>query len=342
MDGALAPHPGTTSPAAPLQHDTVNRRWGTWSQAGEQWALLTWSSARTLTSADIYCFDDNGGVRVPAVWRLRSWNGSAYVDLAGASAYNRALNQYNHVTFTPVTTTRLRVLFTGGSSVGLLEVTANGTVPGGGTGWNPPADLVNPLNQVWQHYESTYPQLHTFRNYGWDQVMANGGSLNHCVRWESSAPVSAGLRDRIHASLARQVKKWTDLMTGHNGWPYTDVPVKVVGWAVRDRATLQWSDSSVDVYVNNIREGAPRCAEPCRRFFNQNGQYPNCPGGAARHYDMSLWLTAGMGGGADGDWGPLPREGDRRPENPRPSKPGKIISKFPPSPAKPRQIHMYR
>ncbi|GAA3413320.1 hypothetical protein [Streptosporangium vulgare] len=287
----------------PSSNDTVNRRWGTWPNTGEQWALLTWPSARTLTSADVYFFDDNGGVRVPASWRLQSWNGSAYVDLAGASAYNRALNQYNHVTFTTVTTTRLRVLLTGTSSVGLLEVKANGTSPGGGTGWNPPANLVTPLNQVWQHYESTYPQLNTFRNYGWDQVMANGGSLNYCVRWESSAPVSAALRDRIHASLARQVKKWTDLMAGHNGWPYTDVPVKVVGWAVRDRATLQWSDNSVDVYVNNIREGAPQCAEPCGRFFNQNGQYPNCPGGAARHYDMSLWLTAGMGGGAGGDWG---------------------------------------
>ncbi|GAA3828277.1 hypothetical protein GCM10022226_56320 [Sphaerisporangium flaviroseum] len=288
----------------PSSNDTVNRRWGTWPNTGEQWALLTWPTGRALTSADVYFFDDNGGVRVPTSWKLQSWDGSSYVDLAGASAYGRALNGYNHVTFTPVTTTRLRVLMQGTSSVGLLEVKANGTTPGGGsTGWNPPANLVTPLNQVWQHYVDTYPRLNTFRNYGWDQVMANGGSLNYCVRWESSAPVSATLRDQIHAALARQVKKWTDLMVGHNGWPYTNVPVKVVGWAVRDRATLQWNDNSVDIYVNNIREGAPQCSEPCGRFFNQNGQYPNCPGGVARHYDMSLWLTAGMGGGAGGDWG---------------------------------------
>src|SRR4029453_3394526 len=102
-------------------NDTVNPRWGTWPNTGEQWGLLTWSSAQSLSSADIYFFDDNGGVRVPASWKLQSWNGSAYVDVAGASGYPTALNQYNHVTFTPVSTTRLRVLLqSGAGSVGLL------------------------------------------------------------------------------------------------------------------------------------------------------------------------------------------------------------------------------
>ena len=171
------------------------------------------------------------------------------------------------------------------------------------TGWNPPANLVTPLNEVWAHQESTYGNLYGFRNYGWDQVMANGGSINYCVRWDSSAPVSATLRDQIHSALSRQFAKWMNVMAGHNGWPYANVPVRVVGWAVRDRNTLQWSDNSVDIYVNNIRENAPQCSEPCGRFFHQDGNYGGCPGGASRHYDMSLWLTAGFGGGAGGDWG---------------------------------------
>ncbi|MET8148562.1 cellulose binding domain-containing protein [Actinoplanes sp. NPDC049668] len=171
------------------------------------------------------------------------------------------------------------------------------------SGWNPPANLVTGLNQVWQHQESTYSNLYGFRNYGWDQVMANRGYLNYCVRWDSSARVSTAQRDAIHAALKRQVKKWMDVMAGHNGWPYQEVPVNIVGWAVRDRAQLEWTDNSVDIYVNDIRENAPQCAAPCGRFFNQSGTYPNCPGGAARHYDQSLWLTAGFGGGAGGDWG---------------------------------------
>ncbi|OAH11145.1 hypothetical protein [Streptomyces jeddahensis] len=40
------------------------------------------------------------------------------------------------------------------------------------------------------------------------------------------------------------------------------------------------------------------------RFFHQDGEHSQCPGGAAHHYDQSLWLTKGMGfGGAGGDWG---------------------------------------
>ncbi|WP_416971075.1 hypothetical protein [Streptomyces sp. 4F14] len=173
--------------------------------------------------------------------------------------------------------------------------------------WTPPSNLVQPLNEVWNHVESTYPNLYGFRNYGWDQVMANRGSINYCVRWDSDAPVSAALRDRIHANLKRQFAKWMAAMldngTGTNAWPYTSVPVNIVGWAVRNRSTLQWTDNSVDIYVNNINENAPQCSPDCGRFFHQDGNYSRCPGGAARHYDQSLWLTKGFGGGAGGDWG---------------------------------------
>ncbi|MEV0824755.1 Ig domain-containing protein [Nonomuraea rubra] len=107
----------------PSSNDTVNRRWGTWPQTGTQWAELTWPSAQTLRSAEVYFFDDNGGVRVPASWRLQYWNGSAYADLPGT--YPTALNAYNRVTFGAVSTSRLRVVLqSGAASVGLLEVKA--------------------------------------------------------------------------------------------------------------------------------------------------------------------------------------------------------------------------
>lgn len=177
------------------------------------------------------------------------------------------------------------------------------------TAWGPPANLASQLAQVWSHEEGTYNNgnLYGFKNYAWDQIMATGGSLNYCVRWDTDAPATAAMRDLVQTALQRQVTKWIDQLTqdgaGWNGWPYASVPVKVVGWAVRDRSTLQWSDNSVDIYVNDIREDAPQCAQPCGRFFNQSGNYPNCPGGLAHHYDMSLWLTSGFSGGAGGDWG---------------------------------------
>ncbi|MEV0617725.1 Ig domain-containing protein [Nonomuraea sp. NPDC050404] len=107
----------------PSSNDTANRRWGTWPQTGAQWAELTWPSAQTLSSAEVYFFDDGGGVRVPASWKLQYWNGSAYVDLPGT--YATAPNGYNRVTFGAVSTSRLRVaLQSGAGSVGLLEVKA--------------------------------------------------------------------------------------------------------------------------------------------------------------------------------------------------------------------------
>ncbi|MEV5503938.1 discoidin domain-containing protein [Nonomuraea fuscirosea] len=113
----------------PSSNDTVNPRWGSWPQTGQQWVDLTWSSGRTLNRAEVYFFDDEQGIDMPASWRLQYWNGSAYADVPGASAYTSAKNAYNTVTFTATATTRLRVLLTGTgtSSVGLLEVRAYGT-----------------------------------------------------------------------------------------------------------------------------------------------------------------------------------------------------------------------
>jgi hypothetical protein len=99
-------------------------RWGTWPETGQQWAEIQWSSAQSVNQAQVYFFDDNGGIDVPSSWSLQYWNGSSYVNVPGASGYPVVVNQYNTVNFTAVDTTRLRVLLnsTGTSSVGLLEV----------------------------------------------------------------------------------------------------------------------------------------------------------------------------------------------------------------------------
>ncbi|MEV0895297.1 DUF6055 domain-containing protein [Actinoplanes sp. NPDC049802] len=111
-------------PAA--SNDTVNPRWGTWPRTGRQWAELTWPSAVKLGRAQVYLFDDGNGVRLPASWKLQYWTGTAYADVPAASGYPKAADTYNTVTFTPVTTTRLRVSLRASSagSVGLLEVKA--------------------------------------------------------------------------------------------------------------------------------------------------------------------------------------------------------------------------
>jgi hypothetical protein len=75
-----------------------------------------------VNASDLYFFDDNGGVRIPASWRIQYWDGAKFTDVSNPSGYGTAINQYNRTTFGSVTTTRLRaVLQSGLASVGVLE-----------------------------------------------------------------------------------------------------------------------------------------------------------------------------------------------------------------------------
>ena len=71
---------------------------------------------------------------------------------------------------------------------------------------------MQPLASVWSHEEQTYSDLYGFRNYGWDQLVAGGGAINYCVRWDSTAHVTAAQRDAVAAALQRQYQKWMDQM----------------------------------------------------------------------------------------------------------------------------------
>jgi hypothetical protein len=267
-----------------------------WDYTGNQQITQSWNSTYTQSGAHVTLSN-------------ASWNATIASNASVTAGFNATYSGSNP---TPTTFTLNGVACTGATAPTTAPATTGpATTPptsAPADAWNPPAKYVDPLARTWQHQEDTYADLYGFRNYLFDQVMAAGGSINYCVRWESTATVSTALRDQIQSALSRQFQKWVDALTdngqGWNRWPYPKVPVKVVGWAVRDRNQLQWNDNSVDIYVNDIREGAPQCGEPCGRFFHQDGNYSGCPGGAAHHYDLSLWLTQGMGiGGAGGDWG---------------------------------------
>jgi len=264
-----------------------------WDYAGNQQVTQSWNSSYTQSGAHVTLKD-------------AGYNAAIATNASVSAGFNATYSGSNTA---PTAFTLNGVACTGATAPTTAPTTtAPTTTPPTGDPWNPPAKYVGPLASTWQHQEDTYADLYGFRNYLFDQVMAANGSINYCVRWESTATVTATLRDQIQTAVQRQFQKWVDQLnengTGWNRWPYKQVPVKVVGWAVRDRNQLQWSDSSVDIYVNDINEGAPQCSAPCGRFFHQDGNYSGCPGGAAHHYDLSLWLTQGMGiGGAGGDWG---------------------------------------
>ncbi|MBE3042485.1 hypothetical protein IMZ48_07880 [Candidatus Bathyarchaeota archaeon] len=123
------------------------------------------------------------------------------------------------------------------------------------------------------------------------------------MRWESNTTVSEAQRTKVATVLHEQYQRWFEWTYGFDGFPFQEVSVSVVGWAVKDTALLEGPTDGIDVYTDTDAEGIPQCAETCGRFFHQDGDYSGCEVGEDRHYDNSLWLTDGMEGGAGGDWG---------------------------------------
>ena len=79
----------------------------------------------SVSQAEIYWFDDTGrgGVRVPQSWRLLHRDGTGWKAVETADAFAVARDAWNRVSFTPVTTSalRLEVVMQPGFSTGLQE-----------------------------------------------------------------------------------------------------------------------------------------------------------------------------------------------------------------------------
>lgn len=214
---------------------------------------------------------------------------------------------------------------TGGAFGGSGGASATGGAAAGGSGGGacvttePPAEFVETIEATWDEMTGQIAaqgsgarppnaSVLNFTNTILDQIMETGGTLNYCVRYESTVTMSAVQRDKLEAALERNVNEWIEKLDGVDCFPYDHVPVKVVGWAAMNRSTFGWPDGDHPglLYIgDDTFENAPQCAQACGRFFNRQAgfQYPGCSGGRANHYDMSLWLTEGMNGGAGGDWG---------------------------------------
>ncbi|KAM0231459.1 hypothetical protein ACHAPO_008569 [Fusarium lateritium] len=171
------------------------------------------------------------------------------------------------------------------------------------SGWNPPADLKAPLQEVWEHYEKTYEDFGKNENTGFHQIMANKGFLNICVRWDSSATLTEAQRTKIASTYNAQYQKWFKWLYGYNGFPYDNVKVNIVAYAVKDKKQLQGSTAGYEVYTELDAEGVPMCPVACARDAHLDGDYSGCKAGAARHYDHSLWLKDGLEGGFGHNWG---------------------------------------
>ncbi|KKA28174.1 hypothetical protein TD95_004219 [Thielaviopsis punctulata] len=192
-----------------------------------------------------------------------------------------------------------------GKSIGKRDSPTEEPLSKSQTAWSPPANLTQALSEVWEHEVSTYSNgLFGFKNYGWDQLMAANGTVNLCVRWESNHTVDAATRAKILSAAQRSYARWYSWLYAFDNFPYTDIPVNIVGWAVSDASLLTGNTGNMTVYAGDTDDqGAPQCAPACGKFFQKGNDYSGCAGGQAQHYDHTLWLTDGFEGGVGGDWG---------------------------------------
>jgi uncharacterized protein len=97
-----------------------------WPRRGTtEWVEYKFEKPSRVSSVQIYWFDDTGRgqVRVPASWRLLYRDGNDWKPVATNDAFAVDKDRYNTVTFSPLTTTGLRVEVTARPefSVGIQE-----------------------------------------------------------------------------------------------------------------------------------------------------------------------------------------------------------------------------
>ncbi|MFB4283253.1 Ig-like domain-containing protein [Nonomuraea sp. MTCD27] len=178
----------------PRSNDGANPRWGTWPQQGTQWVQLEWPEPVRVNKAEVYFFDDGGGVRLPASWKIQQWDGDSFEDVTGAGAYPKAIDTYNAVSFDTVTTSRLRVqLESGGASVGLLETRV----------YEVPPDSVRPVHVP--TLAGTLPKLPDTV----ETAYADGTRGRAAVTWQQVTPdqVRTGGTSFTVAGLAEGVRQ---------------------------------------------------------------------------------------------------------------------------------------
>ena len=92
--------------------DTTDGAYGNWAGGGgngTQWVEYDFSEPITTAKVDVYWWQDGAGIWAPSSCALDYWNGTNFIAVPNPVGLGVALNQYNTTTFSPVTTTKLRL-----------------------------------------------------------------------------------------------------------------------------------------------------------------------------------------------------------------------------------------
>jgi hypothetical protein len=164
-------------------NDKSHGAYGNWNNPNSlQWVQYDWAQTYSVTSVQVYWFNDGGGVLTPTTAYLERWTGSAWVNMGNIPLVT---NAFNTLSFSAVNVTRLRVTMRNTTqSTGILEWRVMGTVVGGGGTGNPytwPSYSPN----ISYNFRDEFPSLPTPTNVLNDcpQVVGTQSSQWWCFRW---------------------------------------------------------------------------------------------------------------------------------------------------------------
>uniref|UniRef100_A0AAV1USC6 Neutral zinc metallopeptidase n=1 Tax=Peronospora matthiolae TaxID=2874970 RepID=A0AAV1USC6_9STRA len=144
------------------------------------------------------------------------------------------------------------------------------------------------------------------KNWIFDHIVKNKGSLNYCVRWDSKQQLSKTMAAKFKPMLQRQYAAWNRWLVGYGCWPYDEIEINFVGFAVSDMSLLDWKDDSLGlIYEGDLdAEGVPQCPQTCYRFLdNAPNTWTDTSECKGEPFDLTLWPKDGLEGGLGYDWG---------------------------------------
>ncbi|KAF4129192.1 putative cellulose-binding family II [Phytophthora infestans] len=106
--------------------------------------------------------------------------------------------------------------------------------------------------------------------------------------------------------LERQYTAWNRWLIGYGCWPYNEIKINMVGFAVKDASLFDWTDDSLGkIYAGDLdADGVPQCPTACYRFYDVGIQnWSDTKGCENEPFDLSLWPKQGLEGGFGYDWG---------------------------------------
>ncbi|KAE8971824.1 hypothetical protein PF011_g25886 [Phytophthora fragariae] len=115
-----------------------------------------------------------------------------------------------------------------------------------------------------------------FNNLIFDQIVTNKDHLSYCVRWDNEQKLTKAVASKFQAMIQSQMNLWNQWLAGYDCWPYQKIDISVVGFAVRDKSVMDWSDDSLGTIYEGIMddEGSPKCPDECYKHQDQAAKKP--------------------------------------------------------------------